>query len=223
VLNTVSLVINTFAGNGLIGSSGNGGMASAANLRFPEAVAAFDDFLYIADTGNHQIRVVDIDDGDIDLFAGTGTAGFGGDFGLATQALFNTPQGINVDAAGDVWICDTLNHRVRKSNSCVLTATPTPDVPAAFAEIYHNLLRPDLGESMVVDYRIPEAGQVLIRVLDMKGREVKRLVDEQAPRGIYRSSWDGKDQGGGAVASGIYFVRFEMGSFIKMKKAVVIH
>ncbi len=108
--------ITTVAGNGQQGFTGDGGPATSAALNQPSAVALdAADNLYIADSSNHRIRKVS--NGTITTLAGNGTAGFSGDSGAATSAALNFPQGVAVDAAGDVYIADTKNHRIRKVTS----------------------------------------------------------------------------------------------------------
>jgi len=68
---------------------------------------------YIADTGNNRIRMVD-GDGIISTIAGNGTAGYSGDGGAATEAKLSSPSGVAVDTAGNVYIGDTGNNRIRK-------------------------------------------------------------------------------------------------------------
>jgi sugar lactone lactonase YvrE len=78
--------------------------------------------LYIADTGNNRIRKV-TPDGVITTVAGTGTAGFTGDGGLATAAQLSGPVGIAVDGAGNLYIADYSNGRIRKVNVSGMIAT----------------------------------------------------------------------------------------------------
>ena len=104
--------ITTVAGTGERAFSVDGGQASGSALVRPLALAFGPaGEIYIAE-GN-RIREVRID-GRIATFAGTGTAGYGGDGGRAAQAQLNTPQGIAVDSLGNVYIADTLNNRVRR-------------------------------------------------------------------------------------------------------------
>ncbi len=109
--------ITTFAGTGTSGYSGDGGAATAARLRAPEAIAfnAQGD-LYIADTGNNVIRRVQGGTGSIGTVAGDGTAGFSGDGGPATGAELNTPRGVAASSTGAYYIGDASNRRVRKVN-----------------------------------------------------------------------------------------------------------
>ena len=107
-------VVSTFAGTGEDGDEGDGGPASEAGLCFPAgAVADAAGNLYIADTWNHRIRKVDTE-GVITTLAGTGRRGDGGDGGPASAARLAYPTGVAADAAGNLYIADSWNHRVRK-------------------------------------------------------------------------------------------------------------
>src|SRR5919206_443626 len=78
--------------------------------------------LYIVDTGNHRVRKVDTD-GRISTVAGTGTAGFSGDGGPATRARLNAPHGIASDAAGNLYVADPQNQRIRRIDASTGTIT----------------------------------------------------------------------------------------------------
>jgi hypothetical protein len=112
------------AGDGMDGSSGDGGPATQAGLSFPSGVAVDGaGNLVIADLGNNRIRVVAVRTGsfygramtagDIYTVAGNGTQGFSGDGGPATAAELNSPTGVAVDGAGNLVIADTGNNRLR--------------------------------------------------------------------------------------------------------------
>jgi DNA-binding beta-propeller fold protein YncE len=107
--------ITTVAGTGRPGDSGDGGPAVRAELNQPFDVV-FDAAgnLYFADTGNHKIRRVDARSGAITTVAGSGTKGFAGDGGPATQAQLNEPYGLALDSAGNLYFADRLNRRVRR-------------------------------------------------------------------------------------------------------------
>jgi hypothetical protein len=111
--------ITTIAGNGTAGASGDGGPAVNAELNRPDGVAL--DLLgdlYISDGGNNQVRKVvnptSINTDTITTVAGTGAPGFGGDGGPAVAAKLNRPFGIAIDSAGDLFIADSENNRVRE-------------------------------------------------------------------------------------------------------------
>jgi len=113
-------VITTVAGNGTQGLSGDNGPATSAQLYYPAGVAVdAAGNLYIADSGNNRIRKVS--NGVITTVAGSGLGGFGGDNGPATSALLAYPVGIAVDAAGNFYIGDFVNRRVRKVTNGLIT------------------------------------------------------------------------------------------------------
>ncbi len=102
------------AGNGTSGYSGDDGPATSAQLDTPTGVwVDASGLIYIADRNNNRIRRVDLA-GNITTVAGNGTYGYGGDDGPATSAMFRYPTGVYGDAAGNLYIADTYNHRVRK-------------------------------------------------------------------------------------------------------------
>ncbi|MGH8909881.1 MAG: caspase, EACC1-associated type [Egibacteraceae bacterium] len=91
--------------------------ATAAQLVNPRGVAVdAAGNLYIADAGDSRMRRVDLS-GTITTLAGTGTRGFSGDNGPATAAQLNSPLGVAVDVAGNLYIVDTSNARVRRVDS----------------------------------------------------------------------------------------------------------
>lgn len=107
-------LISTVAGVGLPGWAGDGGPAVRARLSHPLGVAVDrQGTLYIADTNNHRIRRV-TPEGIIDTIAGDGAPGFAGDSGPARQARLRFPAAVATDAAGNVFIADQDNHRVRQ-------------------------------------------------------------------------------------------------------------
>jgi uncharacterized protein (TIGR03437 family) len=114
-------IITTVAGNGSIGFSGDGGPATAASFYLPTCVAVdASGNLFIADTGNNRIRKVSAS-GIITTVAGngitdpvTGRSSFSGDGGPAISATLNNPDGVVVDAAGNIFIADTGNNRIRE-------------------------------------------------------------------------------------------------------------
>ncbi len=110
--------LTTLVGNGTSGSSGNGGLASSALVNSPRG-GAFDSYgnFYFADSGNHVVRKISKSTGMISLVAGNGTAGFAGDSSAATMAQLNAPTGVAIDPAGNIYIADTSNNRIREVNS----------------------------------------------------------------------------------------------------------
>jgi len=111
----VNGIITTIAGTGTVaGYTGDGSLATSAQLNSPSSVAIDGNGnLLIADTGNNCIRKVDAD-GIITTIAGTGSAGYEGDGGIATGALLNAPRSIAVDSANNIYIADYGNRCIRK-------------------------------------------------------------------------------------------------------------
>ena len=111
---TAAGVISTLAGNGTVGSGGDGAAATAAQLNAPQGLAADSSGnVYIADTGNARIRKVS-SNGAISTYAGSGSAGYAGNGAAATGAQLNLPIGLALDSAGNLYIADYGNNAVRK-------------------------------------------------------------------------------------------------------------
>ena len=106
-------IISTIAGNGRRGFSGDGGPATLAELSSPSELALdAAGNLYVIDQTGFAGRVRRITpDGIITTIAGNGTAGYGGDGGPATEAMFSLPIGLAVDSEGNVYIADNKNNR----------------------------------------------------------------------------------------------------------------
>ena len=115
--------IATKVGDGTAGFSGDGGPSASARVSAPAGLtvdAAGN--IYIADAGNNRIRKIDIS-GVITTVAGSGAAGSSGDGGQATLAQLNDPLGVAVDAAGNLYIADEANSRIRRVDVSGVIAT----------------------------------------------------------------------------------------------------
>ena len=107
--------IETVAGNGTSGFNGDGAAATSAELNSPSGVAVDSTGnIYIADTGNQRIREVIAATGKIVTIAGNGTGGYNGDGIASTSAKLNNPYGVAVDGAGNIYVADTSNQRIRE-------------------------------------------------------------------------------------------------------------
>ncbi len=111
-------IINTIAGTGSSGFSGDGGLATAAQLSNPTGVAVdMSGNVYISDNGNHRIRKINAATGIITTIAGTGTVGNTGDNGPAISATINSPQALYVDTRENLFFADMGNNNVRVVNN----------------------------------------------------------------------------------------------------------
>ena len=159
-------IINTIAGTGSGGFSGDGGPATSALIDGPQNII-LDTFgnLYIADLSNERIRKVDIATGIITTICGNGTGAYFGDGGPATAAEIWGPQDICFDKFGNLYIADAFNYRVRKINSSgiistfagsgIFSATGTGDGGPATAATFNlvmGLAADDTGNIYIADY-----------------------------------------------------------------------
>ena len=173
----ITITATTVAGSGVAGSSGDGGQAQSARLNGPSDVAidALNN-LYIADTNNYKVRKV-TPSGVITTIAGTGAAGSAGDGGPAVNAQLGRLEGVARDAAGNIYIADTSNHRIRRiDNDGIITTvagTGTPgfsgDGGAAAAAQLNSPIGVTIGRSGT-----PHAGAVLFA--DFGNHRVRRIM-----------------------------------------------
>ncbi len=189
--------ITTLAGTGVGGFSGDGGQAAAAQVNGPRD-AAFDAAgnIYIADSDNDRIRKI-APDGIITTVAGSGVRGFSGDGGQATAAQLNNPVGVVVDTAGNIYIADALNLRIRKvaTNGVITTIAGNgasgisgDGGPATSA----SFIRPD-------DVRINGLGAIL--VVDSGGHNVRSIDSSGKIATIAGNGTPGNSGDGGAATS----------------------
>jgi sugar lactone lactonase YvrE len=167
--------ITTVAGNGTAGYGGDGGPATSAMLNYPSAVwGDGQGNLFIADAVNDRVRKVD-SSGTITTVAGTGTGGYGGDNGPATDARLDAPIVVLGDGTGNLFISDYVNHRIRKvsSSGTITTVAGTGTAgyggdsgPATAAMLNHpiGLAIDDGGHLLIAD-----SGNYLIRKVDPTG------------------------------------------------------
>jgi len=177
-----SPVLTTVAGGGNSGApgfGGDGGKATAAQLNSPAGVAIdMVGNVFVADTANQRIRRIDAATGVITTVAGgakDGAPGFGGDGGKATAAQLNSPAGVAIDRAGNGFVADTANQRIRRIDAAtgVITtvAGGAKDGAAGFAGDGGRATRAQLNNptGVVVD----SAGNVF--VADSANQRIRRI------------------------------------------------
>jgi hypothetical protein len=184
--------ITTMAGNGGCSSQGDGGPATSASLCFPLGVAVdTEGNLYVADAVNERVRKV-ATNGTITTVAGTGTAGYSGDTGLATEAQLAYPTGLAVDTLGDLYIADTGNHVIRKVTRAGIITTVAGNGtrgysgdgrPATTAQLNSP---EDTAVDGVGNLYIADSGNYVIREVTVDG-----TIATIAGNGTYGYSGDG--------------------------------
>ncbi|OPH47417.1 hypothetical protein BC351_39890, partial [Paenibacillus ferrarius] len=166
--------ITSIAGTGEVGFTGDGGLATSAQLGgLPAIMLPGQDVdvsggmvtdskgnLYIADTNNHRVRKIGAD-GKISTVAGTGKAGSSGDGGLATSAELSSPRGLAVDSGDNLYIADAGNSRILK----LLTNGRISTVPGGFSDP-RGLAVDSKGNLYIAEY-----GNNLIRKVDTNGNK----------------------------------------------------
>ncbi len=164
-------IITTVAGNSTGGYDGDEIPATQAGLKRPRGIALGPNgSYYIADSGNHRIRYVD-PAGFIHTIAGTGTAGFSGDGGQATDAQLNTPSAVALGPDGHLYVADTNNHRIRQISPdgviVTIAGTGTPGFSGDDGPAYNAQLNYPFG------VEVGPAGVVYIA--DQNNYRVRRI------------------------------------------------
>jgi uncharacterized protein YjiK len=119
---TTPLIVSTLAGQPLSSGSSDGTGSAARFYSLTSAAADNAGNLYVADTDNHTIRKVAVSTGAVSMLAGLAGSSGSAD-GMGTAARFNSPSGVAVDGAGNVYVADTLNHTLRKITSLGVVTT----------------------------------------------------------------------------------------------------
>jgi uncharacterized protein (TIGR03437 family) len=152
--------MSILAGSGRPGSSGDGGPAALATFASVQDIFATPSGeIYLTDRDTHRVRRIRAD-GIVEAVAGNGLAGFSGDGGPASQASLNSPRGVAVDAAGNVYIADTFNNRIRRVSADGRIETVAGDGALRFAGDNGPATRASLAHPWQI--RFDNAGNLLI-------------------------------------------------------------
>lgn len=197
-------IISTFAGTGIAGFSGDGGIAISAQLTLPYEIS-FDSFgnSYIADEGNSRIRKINLT-GTISTIAGTVVTGFSGDGGLATSAQIWGPFGVTIDVLGNVYIADNSNSRIRK-------VTFATDVKQLEKENTNYSIYPNPTNSFL---------SIQSKTTEEKSITLCNTLGEEILKNNFKENLnvDLKD-----ISSGIYFLNIRSEKTFFTNKIVVAH
>ena len=201
-------IISTFAGTGVVGFTGDGGQATAAELsNASEMTVDQPGNVYISDVTNHRIRKVITSTGIINTIAGNGTAGYNGDGITALAAELNNPSGTVVDANGNMFICDGSNNRIRKVNNPCGNTTYIAEVKN-MAETFIIYPNPNNG-SFTIETTTEE--KQTLHIYDLNGRSV------------LSQTFTGKiNIDASNLSEGIYNVNITGGNSTSNKKLVIV-
>ncbi len=158
----------------------------------------------------------------ISTVAGTGTRGFSGDGGPATGAQLAGPVGVFVDAAGNLFIGDSGNHRIRKVALAITAVVEVRDesLPQSFtlSQNYPNPFNPET----TIRFDLPRSEEIDLAVYNLTGQQVATLVHGVREAGAYTLRWDGRDDDGRALASGVYLYRLTAGDRAATRKLLLL-
>ena len=101
-------------------------------------------------------------------------------------------------------------------------SSPADESRAKTFRLSQNYPNP-FNPSTTIEYQLSELGHVALRIFNLKGQEVRTLLNGPLPAGEYSLQWDGKDNQGQAVASGTYLYRLETKDFMKAQKMLLVH
>ena len=203
-VNHLTGTIQTIAGIGNDASSGDGGLATNADIGFVHGLAIdATGNIYISESNFHRVRKIN-PAGIITTVAGTGEPGFGGDAGPALEASLSSPMGMSVDALGNLFIADLSNRRIRKVTA-LNSVSPTISTVAGSGAIG---VEGDGGPATSAGFYSPwsvavdESGALF--VADMGAYRVRKValdgtITTIAGNGSYGSSGDGGPASAAAI------------------------
>jgi uncharacterized protein (TIGR03437 family) len=201
-----SFTISTIAGNGSAGYSGDGGKATAAVLNDPRGIVTDPaGNVYFCDRENNVVRKIDLN-GVITTVAGTGFPGYNGDNIQGTKAQLNTPWRVTIDPAGNLYIADSVNDRIRKlaPNGTITTVAGTGSAGYSGdgGQAANATLRiPEQAELDVFgNLYIADTGNNVIRKVDTNG-VITTVAGTGFGAGVGNSTGNGAYSGDGGPAT----------------------
>ena len=163
-IDTATGLIHSKAGTAQTGGyGGDQGPAAIALLNAPGAlIGDTAGNIFIADSTNHRIRKVAAETGFITTIAGTGIADYSGDGGPADQARFNSPEGLDRDIAGNLYVADTQNHCIRRIDAVTNVVTTVAGQCTTFGEVNDGVLATSALLKSPEDVALDSAGNLFI-------------------------------------------------------------
>jgi len=138
--------------------------------------------------------------------------------GIKMNLLFNSQNPVN-PSASDFEFADIMVDE----KSAVITAVAINDqkelpIEWVLTQNYPNPFNPET----VISYHVPQSSHVVIEVFNLLGQRLQKLVDEKKAVGIYKVTWDGRDESGNSVGSGIYIYKMQADGFVAIKKMALV-
>jgi len=138
--------------------------------------------------------------------------------GIKMNLLFNPQNPVN-PSASDFEFADIMVDE----KSAVITAVAINDqkeLPTEWAltQNYPNPFNPET----IISYHVPQPSHVIIEVFNLLGQRLQKLVDDKKEVGIYQVTWDGRDESGNSVGSGIYIYKMQTDGFVAIKKMALV-
>ncbi len=176
-----------------------------------------------------SVRILNLN-GNLVYYAGTSTGLYAADNldGMNTKWIQQSPDGIGMvdvetldarDIDGTV-IAGTFANGVYSAKYTATGISRENNIPLTYS-LYQNYPNP-FNPSTIIRYELPKSGNVQINIYDALGKEVRLLIDEEQNAGTYNILWDGNNNYGQRVSSGIYFYRIVTGSFVQTKKMILM-
>ena len=243
IYNPLPTVNNTSANvvvgqtNMISNSANQGGSVAAHTLYFPSAVCTDGTKLYIADTDNHRALLYNaaptVNNTPADVVVGQSnmTSNYSNQRGSVAANTLSYPFSLCLHGT-KLCIADTYNHRVliyddNPSTPATITPSPTPVDPLPVINnsllIRQNIFKPGLGQSVYIDMTLIRAQRVVIKIYSRRGKLVNVLLDREMNSGTHPLAWNGADQYGNIVGSGIYILVIKAEDFNERHKIAVIH
>ena len=193
---TLAGQVTTLAGSGQSGYADGAGTLAQFNYPLGAAVDASGN-VYVADYFNHRIRKI-TSAGQVTTLAGSGILGYVD--GAGALARFYQPNGVAVDAAGNVYVADTFNQRIRK---IMLTSTSTKQDLLPQCRQYPN----PFSEQTTLEYDLPTSQYVVVEIVSPLGQRLLMPVSEWQQAGRHSLSVDLS-----GYSSGMYVMRLQTGA-----------
>lgn len=201
-INRTTNIVTTVCGSGGGGFGGDAGPATAANLEQPEGVwVDKQGNIYVVDKGNQRVRKVDVLTGIISTVAGNGTNGYSGDGGLAVNTRLSFPRGVCSDDAGNVYIADYGNNRIRKVEHTTGIITTIAGTGAAG---YTGDGGPATAATLVSPYGLYWSSQGRLYIADYGNNVVRAISADGTIRTVAGSGLYGFSGDGGSALSATF-------------------